>query len=432
MTSPQALVSVLRPGQQFQAVVEGSPGNLSIRIGGTRIPLSMDAVLELGQAVNVEVTAEGQGLQLRVTPQSQPQAGPQQAPGSGVTADSQATASGQPAAAAMLNAAAAQSGAPTPAGAVSEAPLAAIIMAALKALGLSEPAAAPESATQLIPQSLPPTEHVVRQVLSLVLTQATVGTDLEAIQAAVADAAAEGAVLAGTAERLNGLLARLLVSDESSLAQVVREWGRSAFAGLEARMASGLAAADAEGLIEQLSQDIRGLLARLREDDSLVRFLQASGRLRSFEGSVERVLERLSAAELQNARSLEHTYRFVEVPVMADSGFGRLQVHFFGGGKGREEGFDPRNAMVVLDLSTVALGDLWVRLAVVGGACTCSFRAAEDVTAEAIAAGAQDLREALAAAGYAGAQVHVTKWDGDRFRELVSLARQFGGLNVKA
>jgi hypothetical protein len=198
---------------------------------------------------------------------------------------------------------------------------------------------------------------------------------------------------------------------------------------MEARIALAIATGNFEALGESLRSDLEAQLSDLRRDDALLRFLEGSGQLRTFEQAVDRVLERFTGAQLQNLRSLELPYQFLEVPVASGSPFDRIQVHFFGEGRGKR-GFSRTDATVVLDLSMTRLGDVWIALSIARGRCTCRFRAANPAAVQAIRTGKDDLVRALAEAGYPGAQVRVEPWNGDRFNEAAALMRRFSGINV--
>jgi hypothetical protein len=174
------------------------------------------------------------------------------------------------------------------------------------------------------------------------------------------------------------------------------------------------------------------LLSRIQQDPDVARFVAETGQVREFHGAVERVLDRLSGRQLQNLHSVDRSYQFFELPVAGDSPYRHLQVHFFGHeGRGRKR-FDPKNATVVLDVSMSRLGDLWINLAIANGRCTCTIRATDQETVDAIESGRDELRRALDGVGYPGAQVRVSLWDGDRFAAATKLIRRFTGFHADA
>ena len=380
--------TALRVGQQFRVSVQGTEANLWLNLGGTRVPVSAEAGLAAGQHVSVEVFEGDQGLQLRVTPQSQ---------------------SG------------AQSAAPARLSNVLT-----TVLDSLGALSSSEPAAS------VVPARMPPNSRAVRQLVELFVARSSLGADLQAIQTLIAQGTTAGAVPQAASDAVATLVARLLLGG-GSVRELLAQLEQPTTAGLEARLAQIVSAGTGapEELAEALSTDARALLARIRDEPSLMRFLQSRGQARAFQGAVDRVVGRFTGQQLQNLHSVDHAYRFFEMPVPAESPFQWIQVHFFGDENGGERGFRNADALVVLDVSTTALGDLWVSLGMVRGACTCTLRATYPATVKAIAANADDLRESLAAAGYPGAQVQAAKWNGDRLLAAAQLMRRFSGMDMR-
>jgi Flagellar hook-length control protein FliK len=378
--------TALRAGQQFRVSVQGSEGNLWLNLGGTRVPLNPEAGLLPAQHVSVEVFNGDQGLQLRVTPQAQ----------SGEQAAAPARLSN------VLT----------------------TVLDSLGALSSSEPAAS------VVPARMPPSSQAVRQLVELFVARSSLGADLQAIQILVTEAATAGAIPQATNDAVATLVARLLLGG-SSVRDLLAQLEQPATAGLEARMAQILSAGSTEELAEALGTDVRALLARVREEPALLRFLQSRGQVRAFQGAVDRVIGRFTGEQLQNLHSIDNPYRFLEMPVPAESPFQWIQLHFFGDGEGGKRGFGAADALVVLDVSTTALGDLWISLGMVRGLCTCTLRATDPATVKAIASNADELKENLAAAGYQGANVQAVKWNGDRLLAAAQLMRRFSGMDMR-
>jgi hypothetical protein len=82
--------AIFQPGQQLSGSVQGQPGNLTLVVGGVRVPLSPNIAVELrpGQTVQVQVSQTAQGLQLRINPNVP------QSPGATVALPSGATPQG--------------------------------------------------------------------------------------------------------------------------------------------------------------------------------------------------------------------------------------------------------------------------------------------------------------------------------------------------
>jgi hypothetical protein len=103
-----------------------------------------------------------------------------------------------------------------------------------------------------------------------------------------------------------------------------------------------------------------------------------------------------------------------------------------GEGGGKAQRFDAANATVVIDLSTSALGELWITLSAVHGVCSCWIRARDVDAMTALQEMQGELADRLSRAGYPNASVQTALWDGDRVRELATMMRRFKGLNIEA
>ena len=465
--------SGLLPGQQVHAVVQGSSEGLFVQVGGVRIPLGALPQLLAGQTVLLELVRRPQGTQLRVTPQSRVPVDTPTTTGGGARAEatvarsegtrlppqSETTGRVSPSHSETIGRTTPSQGATTgritpqpqqpgagltraPAGAVSEAlggsqsaeavsveSLRALIASVLELLDARVPT---EIARPLVPAHLPLTQTAVRSLLTVLLVRSTLGDDLTLIRTLVSQAATAGAAPAGPAEATLAALEQVLASDVSGLGELVRRLVSRAGHSVEGRLAHALETGEIDDLLEFVARDLRVQLSRLREDGLLTRFLEERGQLRGFQSAIDRVLERLAGAQVQNLRGGQQAYHFVELPMASDGPITRAQVHFFGEGRGKGRRFDGQDATVVLDVSTTRLGDLWVRLAIAGGRCACGFRTTSEEAARAIEAAAPELVQSLADAGYPGAEVHVAGWDGDRIRETVNLMSRFTGLNVSA
>jgi hypothetical protein len=166
---------LLRPGQVVQGIAELVEGGVVLRVGSLSLALVGDAVLTLqaGQRVQGEVLQGDQGLSARLLP---------------------------------LHSAAPPA---APADPVSDV-MAPTILSILEHLGAVE--VAPRAA-QLLPSQLPPTQNAVRLVLSLFLTEASVGEDLGFLLGVTGEAAARGALAAQDAESFARLVRQWLPSD---------------------------------------------------------------------------------------------------------------------------------------------------------------------------------------------------------------------------
>ncbi|MFP4499702.1 MAG: hypothetical protein ACLFTT_01775 [Candidatus Hydrogenedentota bacterium] len=360
---------------------------MSITVGGQRIPLTGQAHgLESGQPVTAEVVTQQEGLALRVLPHPPPGAGP----------DSPALPRAVPEI--LRN-----------------------IMAALGHTGRTTQVA------QTMPPQLPQTDAALRSLLSLFLNRTALGDDMQQVGTMLSRAAGAGMVQEAAAA-FAALAEALTAADTGALRNLLQRLSRAR--SVEARIAAALAAGNVDDAMAELNGDLRTLLAQLRGNTAFRAWLHGRGQWKGFDEAAQRILQRLDGAALQNLHGLKHPYTFLDLPLPAETGFRRAQVHLLGDGKGKR--FDRGRAVIGMDLSTTHLGDLWVTLDIAPQRCRCLFRAANIETVAAIEAQGAALAEGLEAAGYAHAIVEVTPWDGDRLREAAALLRPLAGLDVQS
>lgn len=382
----------LRPGQLLQGTIGGAPGSLEVRVGGLRAQLDSSLPLTVGQVVSVKVEAADDGLRLMIiTP---------------------------------LASAAAEVLPDTPGDLLPD------VLARL--LDLLD--ASPElrgAAAHLVPESLPATEPELRALLALLTSRGTVAEDLQQIVATLSRASAAGGLGAELSAELARLVPLLLPSEADALERFVRQWAAQSTNPLEAKLRRVLEAHQQADLPDMLRHDLRAVLLRLQSDDTLRQYLARRGELAPFAAALGRVLERVVAGQMQNLRTFERPYLFFDLPFPPEAPVTRAQVHVFGDG-GRRRGFDRQNASIVLDLSTAHLGDLWIHLAIVSGACTCTIRAARVETVAVLGDETHELGRVLADAGYPDAAVQVAHWNGQRVEETAQLMRRLSRVDVEA
>ena len=388
LAAGQGLPSGLRVGQTFQAVIQGQPGSLSVVIGGTRVAIGDLPQLAPGQVVSGEVSRVDSGLQIRISPQP-------------------AAPAGQPASTASLP------------------QVVANVLQSMSALGAAQDAA------HVLNASMPANEAAVRNVLSLFLSDAQTGTDLQMLLGAVNDAARAGALTQTLADNFGLLVSTLVFAGDRDLRALLQAWRRSGRT-IEGRLAMAMQSGRLDEVLAEVESDLRGLLMRVRNEEPFLRFLRGEGRLRAFQEAADRVLDRFTGSALQNLRGLEQPYVFMEIPALPNTGLERLQLHFLGerGGGGRR--IDPRNCTVAIDLSLTRLGDLWILLRVVEGQCSCLVRASDAAAVEALQAEEAGFVESLKDAGFENAQVRFGLWEGDRLRQVGQLMQQHGHMDMRA
>jgi hypothetical protein len=391
----------LQPGQVLHGIVEAAGDGLALRIGTAVVSLAEEATatLQPGQHLTAEVVGTDRGLRLRLVPNQDAAPLPQAAP-SGSVAES----------------------------------VSPVLFSVLKALGTGE--ASPRVA-HLVPPNLPQTQAALRLALSVFLAQASMGEDLHVLVRVVGQAAAQGALSAQEAEPIAALVRAWLSSDslwqtDSSPTGAVRAAAQRATQTVEFRLAAALTAGRLEPELAELDRDVRAVLGRLRQNEPFAAFLRQARQEHAFDQAAQRVLDRVSGAQLQNLRGVEAPYQFFEIPFPPNAPIRQAQVHILGEEQARERGFDRENAAVAIDLETTRLGGLWISLAIHQGECRCWIRAQTPEAVRAIDAHASELAERLKSSGYRNAQVSVSLWRGDRVSEAVNLLAHFRGVNLEA
>jgi hypothetical protein len=376
----------LRAGQTFQTTVRGTPGNLSILLGVTTFTLDETIALAPGQLLRVEVVETATGLQLRLMPLNQTET--QGAPATSV-------------------------------------PLQALLASILQELGALEKL---PHATSLLPAQLPATTQAIRQVISLFLGQDILGRDLQQLVTLINQAVAQGALPQTFTGDFFSLVAQFSAANTQEFTGLLKKL--TANRSLEARLALAMKEGKVDSLLKNLQSQLRTEVARLRGNEALLTYLRGTRQLKTFEATVQHVMDRLSGAQAQNLHSLDQPYLFLDLPLLPDTGFKYAQLHFLSEGGGKQKKFDRNQAQVALDLATTSLGALWVSLNITNGHCRCAFRTQNSAVAELLKEASPELRQALDKAGYPNTEILVKSWDGDRIKETARLLRRFSGLNL--
>lgn len=389
ITQPAQAIA-LQPGQVLLGIVQSVEPHTVLRFGGMMVPVERIVGIAAGQAVSAEVISTPSGLQLRVTPQAAPSA-------------------------------------PQPAAETSGLPD--VLTVVLRSLGRLDAAA---DSVHLIPKYLPTNASSIRLALSLFLDRDGVGRDLELVTRLVRQAVQGDAIPRKDAEALLSLLRVSHGIDEDNPAQAARGAARSALRPLAARLAELVARGDLLSLHSVSADDLPAQLVRLRSNDAFIAFLRDAGQLGEFERAVDHVIERLAAAQIANLRSLDVPYYFFEIPYPPATGLRNAQVHIFGEGGGKGRDLDGENVTIAIDLSTGALGDLWITLSMVRNACACVIRTSNPGAVRIIENAAVNLATRLEALGYRGVTVHASVWDGNSVREAANLMRRTEGIQLEA
>lgn len=376
----------LQPGQTYSGVVRVHQGALVAQLAGAQLPLPEGAGLAPGQRIAVHILASGSAVQFEVAP-------------------------------APASAAPPQSG---------ESALTALLRPLLQALGKLDQA---PRAASLLPPQFPATGGSLQPLLTVLLADRGLGQDLQQLQQLLAGATARGGLApdtisaiaqwigltpGATAETWQGLLERAR-AERAAAARIAQSLGPRG-------NAAGLAG---------LRDSAAALVQRLLNDAGFLNTLRERGELDPFRALAGRIQEHARGADLQNLRSLDQPYQFLELPVREDTGFRRAHVHSFSDARSGSRSGRDTVYQTVLDLDMTWLGPLWIGLRAVGSQCACRVRTTSPEVIALFEAEAPSLRDSLAKAGFPDATITAELWDGNRGDTLIELFAPFQKLDLE-
>jgi len=445
--------SLSQAGSSFRGVVAELEGALVIRANGATIPIATNAGLTAGQQVAVHVLTGGANPQIQVSPLSLV-----------VSAEPQAVALVQPAGSQVVGEIVAQGGKlsfvhgkvsiplPTnqnlfvagdravfqsqattngfqtslsPASSGTTLAMSTNSTTSIGVAYTASPSTVPTAGSIPVPAPLIGTPAAA-QVQELFTQAASLGAGIAGLQASIAAPAVVAAVPSDIGAAFAAIFAPLLRPESDDFPGVIKRWAQRLATTPEAALAkgggTGAAVPDTPGSVLQF----------LRNDPALRQVLAARGELRAFDAMADRLLERLGGGSLQQLRSLEQPYWFSEFPFDPASGIERALVHFFmddsRGGGDREA----PSASVVLDLSLTRLGDVWVKLVMLAGQCTCHISVTDEDVLALVQEFEEDLAAGLASTGAQHVSVHADLWDGNRIGRSGAILGSMDGMDVTA
>jgi len=418
MPVPRTAAPFLQVGQQYAGEIRSANGGLIVALGDITVPLrGGQASIRPGMQVLVEVSIQNGAKSLRVIA---PQPAGQQPPASS-TAPS---VSLQPPSGTGRPGAGPQAFAPQTGGAVHDKAgggelFSKALTQALRALDATRQA--PELARIISPQA-PQTPAAQQIVAAALLVQGGIADDLQRVTHSVRHGAQSGALPRSKAAAVIALIAGLVIEDGGDVEAVLHRLRQNATQSFESRLARVLGSGDSMDQVFARTEDLRGQLMDLLRNDNFTRQLRDAGLFREFEQAARNLLDRFAGVQLQNTRALDFPYLFLQLPFDPAGGIRHGRLHILGEGRG--DGMDKDNASLILDLDTTNLGPVLIALGLTHGRCTCTIRAVDEAAVDMFEAHADDLKEALSRAGFPGATVQATSWDGDA---IAALAEEFAG-----
>jgi hypothetical protein len=281
---------------------------------------------------------------------------------------------------------------------------------------------------ELAPPVLADKPALAAQVTAMLNQREGLGNVLAPLIRFAQTAATAGSASPDLGNALAAVLAPLLRPDAAELPAAIKRWVERATRAHEATLSR---AASGQTLQPQAdAATAKSVIESIRNDTVLRQWLTDRGEVRAFDTAADRALDRLNAGQLQQLRSIDHPYWFMDLPFDPESGVNRAMVHLFqDGGRGGDEA---ESATVVFDLSLTQLGDIWVKLSLYGDRCACRIGVADPGVLDLLGQFESELVEALRSTGARDISVNAELWDGDRLTRTASLMRPLNGVDMSA
>lgn len=384
----ETLLSLLRGGQLLRGRVVSGESQPALLVAGQRIPLPAALAATPGETLSVRLVEQDGKQTLLVRPGTSP--------------------------------------APD-AGAVPRDVLSPVLRHVLDTIGAS---IRNEQAAHLAPKTVPLRQSDLEAIVRLFVQQGRSGEALGRLVAVLEEAVASGALPRAAADQFRHLARQMRAQTADEFVALVRAARESAGRPLENRLAL-LAARHDGATVAGVRDTLLGELLRLRQDSAVREALEQMGRWTVFKKTAEDLIGRLQSAHLQNLRSLELPYQFMELPLARENGIDHAQLHIVGDEGGGIAGKRRRAHSIVLDLQLSRLGAVWIALHTADSRCQCTIRAQDRKGEEVLAGETGRLQAGLARAGFASVDVRTEPWDGDRLLAVAQLMGRFAGFEAR-
>jgi hypothetical protein len=381
------LVQGLKPDQVYRGVVSETPKGNVVNVNGARIALPQNSTLAPGQPVTVTLQVE-----------------------SGVSK--------------IIIEASSSSATPT-AKTIDPMTLIKTVMQQLPGLA----SLAPEQAAALVPSVLPSSDALVRLALQILQVQARAPEAVTIIVRTLQQHTAKGSADASVTTVLELLGSNVKLDEPKSILQFLKR--------VQSHTQRPPLAGFSESFTNAQMSSVRGdthlyqLLAAIRGNQSLAELLEGTGGLKLFREATETLMDHTAGQHLQNARSLEIPYAYMNLP-LGEEAISQVQIHILGEGRNPEDWGEGAAGQIVLDLETSRLGPMWIHIEHTADTCSCRFDVASDEVAEHINNAADTLAARLEGASFKNVSVRAATWDGDRLASIAKLFQRVSGLDIKA
>lgn len=375
------LASSFKPNQPYRGVVQITPKGAQVLAAGVRIPLPKGTPLQAGNTVTVTHQTSAEGSKLLVQPLA-----PSSTPTVSLSANN---------------------------------PLS-ILKSLMDTLPILK-GISPQQAMALSPAQLPQIESVLRMALQIFEFKATTQEAVKNLSKALEILQASDVQSPGLTKVLELLGAEVKMEDPQSIVRFLKA--------IQAHSRGMTLPTSGEISLED---SLYALLGKLRNDPSLVAALESRGALTSFQQAVDTLLDHVAGQHVQNARSAEVPYAYLNIPFPEDSGIVQAQIHVLGEGHEENEWNDEGHSQIVLDLQTTRLGELWIHVSHRPEQCLCQFEVSSEAIVAQINEVAEDLKHRLEAQGFQHVTVHATIRSTERMEALARLLQPYSGLDVQA
>lgn len=384
--TPPHTNSPLVAGQHYSGVIRSQPDGLTAIVAGLKLPVDADSGLQVGQRVHVQVQAQGKHLQLTIQAATPPAASPENTGANG----------------ALLRAVLQQLGRPE-----LEAPL-----------------------TTLLPRQAPTSTESIRALVSSLLLERGTGRDIQQLQQLLSQAVQQGVLPPDAGAVLSPWLSLTALSDAKDWYDLLRRSRSERNAA--AQLAQSIRGEAPVGSLAALKQSLNSLTHQLLDEAAFQNWLRREGLEESFKALADRSAERALGSDVQNLRSLDQAYQFMELPLGEEQGYRRLQLHVFSEEASRHGSEKHPLHRTVLDLELSQLGPMWIDLRAQGSHCRCNFQVMTPALVTQLNDIAGELHEKLSMVGFPHTHITASLWNGDREAALLALLSPYQGLDLDA
>lgn len=380
-----SLTQNLKPNQPYRSIVTGTPQGQSVTVNGSRIALPANTTLTPGQPVTVELQTQSGAPRLVVQPA--PTAQPSAAP--------------NPVASTLL-------------------------MEVLRAIPQFQNIT-PQQATGLMPTPLPASDALIRLALQVFQFQATLPEAVDTMRRALSLVTTQKDASPEARQLLTLLGAGVDFTKTESIAQFLKNIRALTTSAPLADLAPSSNASPQPASASDAS--LYRLLAGIRNDQTVLALLETPGAIKTFQQASDTLLDHAAGQHLQNARGLDTSYVYLNIPIANDA-LRQAQIHFFADGQQNQD--DSGAGQIVMDLDTTNLGSIWIHIQHSPENCTCRFNVNSEEIVGYINHAADSLVTRLEGLSFKHVQVLAMVWDGDRIQALADVIQQFAGLDIKA